>query len=272
MPELPEVETTLRGVQPYLEGSTICDIEVRNASLRWPVATKELAKLVNQPVLAVERRAKYLLIHTAIGSILIHLGMSGSLRVLAAGSVAGKHDHLDIGMDNNHIVRLNDPRRFGCCLLLTDPVFEHKLLVNLGPEPLTSEFNGEVLFDKSRGRSIAVKKLIMDSRIVVGVGNIYASESLFLAGIRPTLAVKRISRARYHLLAESVKEVLADAIKAGGTTLSDFSQVDGKPGYFQQRLNVYGRTGKACAVCATPIKSRIIGQRSTFFCPRCQRF
>ncbi len=277
MPELPEVETTLRGIEPYLKSATISDVIVRNASLRWPVPSNKLAKLIGQTIIKVERRAKYILLHTQIGSVLLHLGMSGSISVRTKDDTAGKHDHLDIvvtGKRSNktHIIRLNDPRRFGCCLVLYEPVFEHKLLAKLGPEPLDDEFNGDVFFDRSRGRSLALKNFIMDSKVVVGVGNIYASESLFLAGLRPTIAAKRVSRKRYQQLSVVIKEVLSNAIKAGGTTLNDFTQANGKPGYFQQELNVYGRKGKACNECGALIKMQVIGQRSTFYCVNCQRF
>lgn len=272
MPELPEVETTLRGIEPHIEGQTLTGLVVRNASLRWPVPVDQLEQLIDEPITNVERIAKYILIHTAKGVILLHLGMSGSLRVLNADVPAQKHDHIDLVFSNNKVVRLNDPRRFGCCLLLQEPVKEHKLLASLGPEPLNEEFNGDLLFDLSRGRSVPVKNFIMDGKIVVGVGNIYASESLFQAGIRPTTAVKRISRARYQVLASVIKAVLAKAINAGGTTLNDFTQADGKPGYFAQELQVYGRAGEACNQCGSEIKSQVIGQRNTFYCTVCQIF
>ncbi|MEM7359477.1 MAG: bifunctional DNA-formamidopyrimidine glycosylase/DNA-(apurinic or apyrimidinic site) lyase [Pseudomonadota bacterium] len=272
MPELPEVETTLRGIQPYLQDATITDIRVRNPSLRWPVPVRPLQKLCDEKISACERRAKYILIHTDRGTIMLHLGMSGSLRVLSVDQPAGKHDHLDIELNQQHILRLNDPRRFGCCLLLKPPVAEHKLLANLGPEPLTDAFNGDILFRRSRGRRVAVKNLIMDGQVVVGVGNIYASEALFLAGVRPTLTAGRLSRARYQRLAECIKLVLANAIKAGGTTLNDFTQADGSPGYFKQELFVYGRAGEGCLRCSTTIKAKTIGQRSSFYCPACQSF
>lgn len=272
MPELPEVETSLRGIEPYLKGQRISDIVVRNAALRWPIPVAELQALIGQTVTRLERRAKYLLLHTERGVILLHLGMSGSLRVLDAKHSHGKHDHLDIEVNGEKVVRLNDPRRFGCCLLLQEPIGEHKLLASLGPEPLRDDFDGERLFKLSRGRSLAVKNFIMDGKIVVGVGNIYASESLFEAGIRPSMAAKRLSRARYNVLAAEIKTVLAKAIKAGGTTLNDFSQTDGKPGYFRHELQVYGRAGEPCSRCGTQIKSQTIGQRNTFYCASCQQF
>jgi formamidopyrimidine-DNA glycosylase len=272
MPELPEVETTLRGIEPFVDGQVISQIVVRNASLRWPVPSAALQSLCGQTVRKIERRAKYILIHTDNGVILLHLGMSGSLRVLDHQEDVGKHDHLDLVFNNNKAVRLNDPRRFGCCLLLQEPVEEHKLLANLGPEPLSDAFDGELLFKLSRKRSVAVKNFIMDGKTVVGVGNIYASESLFHAQLRPAMAAKRVSLARYQRLADQIKLVLSKAIQAGGTTLNDFSQADGKPGYFQQELYVYGRAGGACKLCSTEIKSQTIGQRNTFYCPSCQTF
>lgn len=274
MPELPEVETTLRGIKPYLDHSIISDIVVRNKSLRWPVPVSQLQTLVGHKVSGVERRAKYLLIHTPAGTVLLHLGMSGSLRVLDQGTAAGKHDHIDIVLNTNKVLRLNDPRRFGCCLFIADALRlpQHKLLASLGPEPLSDAFNGKHLFERSRKRSLAVKNFIMDGKIVVGVGNIYASESLYLAKIRPTAQAGRVSHQRYAKLASAIKTVLSNAIQAGGTTLNDFSQADGKPGYFQQELQVYGRANQPCGVCATPIKSVMIGQRNTFYCRKCQRF
>lgn len=270
MPELPEVETTLRGIEPYVDGQTIRQIVVRNASLRWPIPTLELQSLVGQTVEQVERRAKYILLHTPKGVILLHLGMSGSLRISDPETPVGKHDHVDLVFANNKIIRLNDPRRFGCCLLLQVPVLEHKLLASLGPEPLSDSFDGDHLFALSRKRSVAVKNFIMDGKVVVGVGNIYASESLYEAGIRPTTAAHRVSRKRYQRLALEIKKVLAKAIEAGGTTLNDFTQADGKPGYFRHELQVYARAGEPCLKCSSPIKSTVIGQRNTFYCTHCQ--
>ena len=198
--------------------------------------------------------------------------MSGSLRVLNANEPSVKHDHLDLEFDGNKIVRLNDPRRFGCCLVVHEPIHEHKLLANLGPEPLSADFDSIRLFDLSRGKTQAVKNFIMDNKTVVGVGNIYASESLYQAGIRPTLAAKRISKARYEKLASEIVMVLAKAIQSGGTSLNDFTQADGKPGYFAQELQVYGRAGEACNQCGTAIVSKVIGQRNTFYCKVCQTF
>ena len=271
MPELPEVETTLRGIEPHIRDTSLVEVVVRNASLRWPVPVQELQALKGLHVDKVERIAKYILIHTSKGVILLHLGMSGSLRVLNSDQAPEKHDHIDLVFSNNKLVRLNDPRRFGCCLLLNEPINEHKLLASLGPEPLSDAFNGQRLYELSRNRNVSVKNFIMDGKVVVGVGNIYASESLFKAGVRPTTAIKRISRARYDVLALEIKAVLAKAIAAGGTTLNDFTQADGKPGYFAQELQVYGRDGEPCNRCGQAIKSKVIGQRNTFYCTACQK-
>jgi formamidopyrimidine-DNA glycosylase len=276
MPELPEVETTLRGIEPFVDGSTLTEVVVRNASLRWPIPTRLLTALKGEKILRVERRAKYILLHTGKACILLHLGMSGSLRVLEPNVSPAKHDHLDLefrdSQGQSKVIRLNDPRRFGCCLVIEEPYSAHKLLANLGPEPLSDQFDGERLFSLSRGKTQAVKNFIMDGKTVVGVGNIYASESLYEAGLRPTIAAKRVSRARYHLLADEIRTVLAKAIKAGGTTLNDFTQTDGKPGYFRHELQVYARAGESCYRCSSQIKSLIIGQRNTFYCPQCQSF
>lgn len=272
MPELPEVETTLRGIEPYVDKQRITKVQVRNASLRWPVPSEQLQALCGETIELLERRAKYILLHTARGVILLHLGMSGSLRVLSSEATPGKHDHIDIEFANKRLLRLNDPRRFGCCLVIDQPVAQHKLLASLGPEPLSDDFNGDYLFAQSRGRAIAVKNFIMDGKVVVGVGNIYASESLFGAAIRPTMAAKRLSRARCSRLVEEIKSVLAKAIQAGGTTLSDFTQADGNPGYFKQELRVYGRGNQPCVRCEGVVQSKVIGQRNTFFCRNCQHF
>lgn len=271
MPELPEVETTLRGIEPHLSGQTITSIVVRNTSLRWPVPVDELQSLVGIQIERLERRAKYILIHTQAGVILLHLGMSGSVRILSASTPIEKHDHIDFVVSNGKVARYNDPRRFGCCLLLQPPVYEHRLLSNLGPEPLSDDFNVEHLFLNSRGRNTPVKSFIMDGAVVVGVGNIYACESLYEAGIRPTTPACKVSRKRYQRLTYEIRAVLAKAIKAGGTTLNDFTQADGKPGYFRHELQVYARAGQACNQCEKPIKSKVIGQRNTFYCASCQR-
>jgi len=270
MPELPEVETTRRGISPHLLQQVINRIDVHESRLRWPVPVS-LQAVVTHPVDAVDRRGKYLLLQTRPGSIIIHLGMSGSLRLCQAGDPRKKHDHVEFGLASGLILRFHDPRRFGCILLHPGDPLEHKLLRRLGPEPLSSEFNGGYLFTCSRQKKSAVKNFLMDSNVVVGIGNIYASESLFLSGIRPGRAAGRITRGQYHQVAANIKRVLDNAIRMGGTTLRDFVNPDGKAGYFQQRLNVYDREGKTCRKCSSKIKKKIIGQRSSFYCPGCQR-
>lgn len=275
MPELPEVETTRRGIAPYLVGRRVTGVILRRPDLRWPIPPEISELLPGQRIDAVERRAKYLLLRTGIGSALLHLGMSGVLRVLPPDAPVGKHDHVDIALERTlaqapRILRFTDPRRFGC--LLWQPLGEtHELLAKLGPEPLTDAFDGDLLWRLSRGRTAAVKLFLMDNAIVVGVGNIYASEALFYAGIDPRCAAGSVSRARYARLAAEVKRLLAWAIERGGTTLRDFLNPDGAPGYFFRELTVYGRTGEPCHACGTPIRQVTLGQRSTFWCPRCQR-
>lgn len=270
MPELPEVETTRRGVEPWSVGQQVVRVEVREPRLRWPVPGDLPLRLQGRMINAVERRAKYLLFHTAGGSLLVHLGMSGSLRVIRDASPARRHDHVDIVLASGDRLRFNDPRRFGCMLWLA-PGEDHPLLRHLGPEPLLAAFSGELLYRRSRGRRSAVKSFIMDGRIVVGVGNIYANEALFLAGIDPRRAAGRISLARYEGLALHIKQVLAAAISQGGTTLRDFVGGDGKPGYFAQQLFVYGRGGQPCPRCAGILRESRLGQRSTVYCVACQR-
>lgn len=269
MPELPEVETTRRGLAPHVEGRHVVAVTLRRGDLRWPIPRALSTKLPGQRIDAVERRAKYLLLHTAAGSALLHLGMSGMLRVLAPDVPPGTHDHYDLVLDSDRVLRFTDPRRFGC-LLWQAPGTLHPLLAGLGPEPLSDAFDGDLLWHRSRGRRGPVKAFLMDQAIVVGVGNIYAAEALFAAGIRPLRAAGAVSRARYALLAAAVKRILAHAIARGGTTLRDFLAPDGAPGYFEQELFVYGRAGEPCKVCSTPIRVHRVGQRSTFDCPRCQ--
>jgi len=270
LPELPEVETTRRGLAPHLVGRTVVALDVRQPRLRWPIPAALTASLPGQRIESIERRAKYLLVHTQAGSAVLHLGMSGSLRVLPATTPIGLHDHVDWRLDSGQVLRYTDPRRFGC--QLWQPRCEiHPLLVGLGPEPLSDAFDGDVLWNASRGRKAAVKLFLMDQAIVVGVGNIYASEALFAAGIHPKRAAGAVSRERHARLATEVKRILAYAIRRGGTTLRDFISPDGAPGYFEQELFVYGRGGRPCKVCGTTIKTSVIGQRSTFHCPRCQR-
>ncbi len=270
MPELPEVETTRRGVEPYSRGRRVESLAVREARLRWPVPVDLADKLGGQTITAVERRAKYLLFRTGRGTLLVHLGMSGSLRVVSHGEPPGRHDHIDLLLSGGHCLRFNDPRRFGCFLWL-ETGEQSPLLQHLGPEPLSAEFDGRLLHQRSRGRRSPVKQFIMDGKVVVGVGNIYANEALFLAGIRPDRAAGRISRARYERLSEIIKQVLTSSIEQGGTTLRDFVGGDGKPGYFAQQLYVYGRAGEACKRCDTVLRERRLGQRSTVYCVTCQR-
>ncbi|MCO7261175.1 bifunctional DNA-formamidopyrimidine glycosylase/DNA-(apurinic or apyrimidinic site) lyase [Dickeya zeae] len=269
MPELPEVETSRRGISPWLVGRTILYAEVRNARLRWPVSP-EILSLSDTPVLSVQRRAKYLLIELPTGWIIIHLGMSGSLRVLPEYSEPDKHDHVDLVMDSGNVLRYTDPRRFGAWLWCDD-LANSSVLAHLGPEPLSDDFSGDYLFSRCHGRKTPIKLWIMDNKLVVGVGNIYASESLFNAGILPERPAGSLSQQEAHQLVQSIKQVLQRSIEQGGTTLRDFLQSDGKPGYFAQELQVYGRNGKPCHHCGTPIDNIKQGQRSTFFCKRCQR-
>jgi formamidopyrimidine-DNA glycosylase len=274
MPELPEVETTLRGIRPHLEGSRIERLIVRDPRLRRPIPPETAERVAGQAVRSLSRRSKYLLIGLDQGSLLIHLGMSGSLRVVPADSPPKKHDHLDLVLDDRRCLRFHDPRRFGLFLWLpeTPELAEshHPLLRDLGPEPLERAFDGDHLHRLSRQRRVAVKIFLMDASVVVGVGNIYANESRFLAGIHPARACHRIGLERYRRLAEVIRGVLEDSISQGGTTLRDFVQEDGNPGYFAQSLRVYGRTGEPCVACGTPIRQRRIGQRSSFYCVHCQ--
>lgn len=270
MPELPEVETTRRGLAPHVERQVVERVVLRRRDLRWPIPPVLARKLPGQRIEAVTRRAKYLLLATEAGSALLHLGMSGSLRVIDAEAAPGKHDHFDLVLASGRALRFTDPRRFGC-LLWQAPGTMHPLLAALGPEPLSGDFDGDWLHRQSRGRRGAIKTFLMDQRIVVGVGNIYASEALFAAGIHPGRAAGKISAERYTRLADATKAVLARAIEAGGTTLRDFTRPDGAPGYFEQQLAVYGRADLPCPTCATPIRRSIIGQRATYHCPRCQK-
>ena len=275
MPELPEVETTRRGLAPHVEGRTVADVVLRRPDLRWPIPPEVVALLPGRRIEAVRRRAKYLLLDTDAGSALLHLGMSGSLRVLPATTPVEAHDHVDIlldkrGRDPVRVLRFNDPRRFGC-LLWQPPGETHELLRGLGPEPLSGDFDGDYLFARSRGRKAPVKTFLMDQGIVVGVGNIYAAEALFEAGISPLREAGRVSRDRYRSLADAVKRILAHAIERGGTTLRDFISPDGLPGYFELELSAYGRGGEPCPRCGRPLKEASIGQRTTVWCTRCQR-
>lgn len=271
MPELPEVETTLRGIEPVLKGQRVTQLLVRDHRLRWPVAEDLAAHLEGAKIQSLERRAKYMLIHFAGGSLIWHLGMSGSMRIVDQDEPLKKHDHIDLVLSNDQVVRYNDPRRFGCVLWGGENVMDHVLLASLGPEPLSDQFNAESLFQRSRGRRVSIKQFIMDQKMVVGVGNIYANEALFLAGITPARPAARISLKRYRQLVSHIKAVLIEAIRKGGTTLRDFSQADGRPGYFEQKLAVYGREGLPCIACGTKVRNKKIGQRASYYCPVCQR-
>lgn len=270
MPELPEVETTRRGIAPQLVGQRVSRVLVREPRLRWPIPEDLDVRLSGQRIEAVERRAKYLLIKAEVGTLIAHLGMSGSLRLVPADLAVGKHEHVDIVLDSGMALRYTDPRRFGALLWSDDPL-SHVLLASLGPEPLSDAFDGERLYRMSRGRSMAIKPFIMDNAVVVGVGNIYASEALFAAGIDPRRAAGAVSRARYLKLAVEIKRILAYAIERGGTTLRDFVGGDGKPGYFQQELFVYGRGGDFCKACGSTLREIRLGQRASVYCGRCQR-
>jgi formamidopyrimidine-DNA glycosylase len=276
MPELPEVETTLRGIAPHLTGQQVRDIVIRNPSLRWPIPKKLPELLRGQTIRQLGRRAKYLLIAFDHGTLILHLGMSGSLRILTSPAApeakpADKHEHFDLVLQNGTVLRLRDPRRFGAVLWHAGDVAQHPLLAALGPEPLQDGFNGEHLYAATRKRKAAIKQVIMDSHVVAGVGNIYANEALFRAGIRPQLAAGKLGRERCARLVRTIKEVLRAAIKMGGSSLRDYVNSDGKQGYFQQHYFVYGRTGESCRQCGTAIKQLRQGQRSTFYCPSCQR-
>ena len=268
MPELPEVEVTRRGLEPQLAGRTISGVAVREARLRWCIPAEVLA-LRGRTVNSIQRRGKYLLFDLGDGHLLVHLGMSGSLRLLEAGTPPGKHDHFDLLLDDR-LLRLRDPRRFGAVLWALKAAPPHPLLAHLGVEPLSREFDGARLHALARGRRTAIKLLLMDGRQVVGVGNIYASESLFRAGIDPRLPAGKLTRAASGRLALAVKATLRAAIRAGGSSLRDFVGSDGNPGYFQQRMLVYDRAGEACRRCGAPVRRIVQGQRATFFCPRCQ--
>ena len=280
MPELPEVETARRGLEPHLVGRTVHDVEVRERRLRYPVPAKLGEKIKRRRLQNITRRGKYLLFHFANGVLIAHLGMSGSLRVVSGRLPPDKHEHLDIVFSGDKCLRYRDVRKFGLFLWseshvkgghVKGDVMAHRLLANLGVEPLSPEFDGAYLHKAAQGRQTPVKNLIMNSRVVVGVGNIYASEALFLAKINPARSAGRIGRQRYDVLAGAIGEVLRKAIKKGGTTLRDFVREDGEPGYFSLSLNVYGREGEACVNCARPIKRRTLGQRSSFYCAYCQR-
>lgn len=271
MPELPEVETTCRGIAPHIVNRRVKSVTVRQPKLRWPVPDQLTALLPGQKLLEVSRRGKYLLLRFDTGHLLIHLGMSGNLRIVSKREDPSYHDHVDVEFTADKVLRLNDPRRFGAVLWTAAAVHEHELIAHLGPEPLSEEFTASYLYERSRKRKQAIKTFIMDSKVVVGVGNIYANEALFAAGIRPTKAAGLISKQKAECLVSEIKQVLAKAIEQGGTTLKDFVGGDGKPGYFQQQLQVYGRQGLPCRGCQKPLKEVRLGQRSTVYCTNCQR-
>lgn len=286
MPELPEVETTCQGIAPHLVGNTLNSVEIRNGSLRWPVS-KEAYELKNIPLgkslppaaneiakpdACVFRRAKYIVIPLPEAQhLLIHLGMSGSLRITSPDDEPKKHDHVIFNLSSGLQMRFHDPRRFGCVLWTSEELSSHKLLAKLGPEPLQDEFSKEYFIKKSKDKQKAIKLHIMDNHTVVGVGNIYACEALFLTGIHPKRESGKVSKARLTKLRENIRHVLQQSIDQGGTTLKDFIQSNGQPGYFKQQLNVYGREGEECHICDSAIKRIVLGQRSTFYCPKCQK-
>lgn len=271
MPELPEVETTRRGITPYILNRRMTGAVVREARLRWPVPANLGEILRGQSVRQIERRGKYLLLQTEAGCVILHLGMSGSLKIVPLNTPPQKHEHVDVCFTGGTALRLRDPRRFGALLWTKQPVASHPLLVHLGPEPLGKAFTGKYLWERARGKRVSVKAMLMDARIVVGVGNIYANESLFRAGIDPRRSAGRIAKARYTRLVECIREVLIEAIEAGGTTLRDFVREDGSPGYFRLTHKVYGRSGQPCLNCGESVREVSLAQRSTFFCINCQR-
>ncbi len=271
MPELPEVETTMNGIRPYLEGKPIRSLIIRERRLRWPILAGLEQMIAGKKVDKLQRRGKYILIHIGTGGLIIHLGMSGSIRVSYEPEAPDRHDHFDLVTHNGAVIRYRDPRKFGCLLFSATDLFNHPRLQSLGVEPLTGEFNENMLYAAARNRTVSTKSFIMDGKIVVGVGNIYASEALFDAGIHPLRKCSNVSVRRYAALVKSIKKILIQAIAKGGTTLQDFAGADGSPGYFEQSLAVYGRAGQGCLRCRSEIKRVVISQRSSFYCPRCQK-
>jgi formamidopyrimidine-DNA glycosylase len=269
MPELPEVEVSRLGITPHMLNQQVRQVRVHQKQLRWPVPD-DVYKLEGREIKAISRRAKYLIIDVDVGGVILHLGMSGNLRVVDKNTPLKKHDHIEIELINGKVLRLNDARRFGACLWQAQGE-THTSLIKLGPEPLTDVFDADYLYEKSRNKQTAIKQFIMDNAVVVGVGNIYANESLFKAGIHPKRAAGNISKQRYERLVPIIKQTLAEAIKQGGTTLKDFAQTDGKPGYFAQQLLVYGRKGKKCVSCDDTLVEIRQGQRSTVYCKQCQK-
>jgi formamidopyrimidine-DNA glycosylase len=271
MPELPEVETTLRGIEKHIIGETVRKVVVRTDKLRWPIPVNLNSSLKGRSINSAERRAKYIFLNSDKGSLIVHLGMTGSLRVIDTNTPLQKHEHIDIQLTNGQVLRYKDPRKFGAFLWTSENPHEHKLIKKLGPEPLSNEFNADYLIDTCRKRKAAIKAHIMNQNIVVGIGNIYASEALYKAGIHPTKAAHRVSKEKLKLLVKTSKQTLKAAIKQGGTTLQDYINPDGAPGYFAIKLKVYGREGEPCTNCAKPIKAKVIGQRNSFYCTNCQK-
>lgn len=271
MPELPEVETTLRGIKPHIIDQKITDVIIRHYQLRWPIPADIRERLRDQVVKKIYRRAKYILFEMDNGTFILHLGMSGRVRILSEPVAAGKHDHVDIYFSNQKYLRFTDPRRFGALLWTSENAGKHPLLIKIGPEPLSSDFDGQYLWEQARRRKVPVKSFIMNSHVVAGVGNIYAVEALFQAKIKPQKPAGKISLAQYQDLAAAIKIILKNAIEKGGTTLKDFMKSDGTPGYFSIQLQVYGRGGKPCVNCGTKLKATRMGQRSTVYCSVCQK-
>jgi formamidopyrimidine-DNA glycosylase len=270
MPELPEVETTLRGIAPHVLNRVVASVVIRNNQLRWPIPDELPRFLEGQQLLGIKRRGKYLLFEFARGHALMHLGMSGSLRIVDSAAIPNKHDHFD-WVFSDLILRYHDPRRFGSLLWIDGKAAQHPLLDTLGPEPLTDNFTADYVYDRSRKRTQAVKQFIMDSHTVVGVGNIYANEALFMAAIKPIRKAGSLTRLQCELLVSHIKQVLARAIDQGGTTLRDFVGGDGAPGYFQQQLLVYGRGGEPCRHCKKRLKEVRMNGRTTVYCVSCQK-
>jgi formamidopyrimidine-DNA glycosylase len=268
MPELPEVETTRRGVEPHVGGQLIEAVILRETRLRWPISD-EVAEIRGRRVVGLTRRGKYLLMALDRGNLIWHLGMSGSMRVLPIGSAGENHEHVELQLANGQALRFRDPRRFGALLYSADDPLQHRLLRDLGPEPLGEAFDTDYLHGRCRGRRVAIKSLLMNSHVVVGIGNIYASEALYRAGIRPTRAAQRVGKARIAGLVEAIRATLSEAIEHGGTTLQDFVQADGRPGYFRHELKVYGNTA-ACRACGNPVRHIVQSQRASYYCPVCQ--
>ena len=270
MPELPEVETIMRGLKPHVEHAMIQDVVVRHHQLRWPIPPTLQTHLSQRRMGQLSRRGKYLLMPTDTGTLIIHLGMSGSLRIVTSATRLNRHDHVDIIFSEDKILRYTDPRRFGALLWTTDNAYDHALLKSLGVEPLDADFTGSYLMQRAHSRRAPIKSFIMNSKIVVGIGNIYAAEALFLAGIHPMTPAGSLMPGQCQKLVDAIQQILQSAIKQGGTTIKDFINSDGKPGYFTQQLAVYGRSGLPCLQCKNPLQSFKLGARSTVFCATCQ--